>query len=109
VVVKPVPAGATAVGNPARVIEAKAPGVDDEKTRRAEQAGFTAYGVTRDLEDPMARAVTALVDHALDSDRRIECLLDKLARAGVRLDDDALEEMADQSHVDLDKISRIVD
>ena len=109
VVVKPVPAGATAVGNPARVIEAKAPGVDDEKMRRAEQAGFTAYGVTRDLEDPMARAVTALVDHALDSDRRIECLLNKLARAGVRLDDDALEEMADQSHVDLDKIGRIVD
>lgn len=104
VVVKPVPAGATAVGNPARIIEASAPGADDEKKRRAEQAGFTAYGVTRDMEDPMAKALTALVDHALENDRRIACLMEKLERAGVRLDDAAREEMADHSHVDLDKI-----
>lgn len=104
VVVKPVPAGATAVGNPARIIEATAPGVEDEKKRRAEQAGFTAYGVTRDMEDPMAKALTALVDHALESDRRIECLLKKLERAGIQLDDEAKEEMADHSQVDLDKI-----
>ncbi len=103
VVVKPVPAGATAVGNPARVIEAKVPGAEDEKARRAEQAGFTAYGVTRDMEDPMSRALTALVDHALENDRRIECLLKKLERAGIPLDDDA-HEMADHSQVDLDKI-----
>ena len=104
VVTKPVPAGATAVGNPARIIEATAPGVEDEKKRRAEQAGFTAYGVTRDMEDPMAKALTALVDHALESDRRIECLLKKLERAGIQLDDEAKEEMADHSQVDLDKI-----
>lgn len=104
VVVKPVPAGATAVGNPARIIEASEPGADDEKKRRAEQAGFTAYGVTRDMEDPMAKALTALVDHALENDRRIACLMEKLERAGVRLDDEAREEMADHSRVDLDKI-----
>jgi serine O-acetyltransferase len=104
VVVKPVPAGATAVGNPARIIEASAPDVEDEKKRRAEQAGFTAYGVTRDMEDPMAKALTALVDHALESDRRIACLMEKLERAGVKLDDDARKDMADHSRVDLDKI-----
>jgi serine O-acetyltransferase len=104
VVVKPVPAGATAVGNPARIIEASEPGADDEKKRRAEQAGFTAYGVTRDMEDPMAKALTALVDHALENDRRIACLMEKLERAGVRLDDEAREEMADHSRVDLGKI-----
>ncbi|MDP3874184.1 MAG: serine O-acetyltransferase [Methyloversatilis sp.] len=104
VVVKPVPAGATAVGNPARIIEASGPGADDEKKRRAEQAGFTAYGVTRDMEDPMAKALTALVDHALENDRRLACLMEKLERAGVSLDDEAREEMADHSHVDLDKI-----
>ena len=104
VVVKPVPAGATAVGNPARVIEARAPGAEEEQARRAEQAGFTAYGLTRDMEDPMAKALTALVDHALESDRRIECLLKKLERAGIPLDDEAREEMADHSRVDLDKL-----
>lgn len=104
VVVKPVPPGATAVGNPARVIETKAPGEEDEKARRAEQAGFTAYGVTRDMEDPMAKALTALVDHALESDRRLECLMEKLERAGVKLDDEAREEMADHSQVDLGKV-----
>ncbi|MBU0603115.1 MAG: serine O-acetyltransferase [Gammaproteobacteria bacterium] len=104
VVVKPVPAGATAVGNPARIIETRVPGEQDEKARRAEQAGFTAYGVTRDMEDPMAKALTALVDHALESDRRLECLMEKLERAGVKLDDEAREEMADHARVDLGKV-----
>jgi serine O-acetyltransferase len=104
VVVKPVPAGATAVGNPARIIEAASRDVEDEKKRRAEQAGFTAYGVTRDMEDPMAKALTALIDRALETDRRIACLMDKLERAGIELDDEARKEMADHALVDLDKI-----
>ncbi len=58
VVVKSVPAGATVVGNPARVVE----------RRRSEDGGavgrnFRAYGTpTDDLPDPVARALDALLN-----------------------------------------------
>ena len=87
-----------------RIIEAGGGGAEEERRRRAEQAGFTAYGITRDMEDPVSKALTALVDHALESDRRLECLLQKLERAGIRLDDEAKEEIADHAHVDLGRI-----
>ncbi|MCU0931453.1 MAG: serine O-acetyltransferase, partial [Serpentinimonas sp.] len=44
VVTKPVPAGATAVGNPARIIEAEA---DMKREAAASKMGFSAYGVTQ--------------------------------------------------------------
>ena len=54
VVVKEVPAGATAVGIPARIISDKA---------EAAHHGFDAYGITRDMPDPVANAIRALLGH----------------------------------------------
>jgi serine O-acetyltransferase len=70
VVVKPVPAGATAVGNPARVIEA-----DSEATREAVAArmGFSAYGVTQG-DDPVAQAMKGLIDNAAGHEHQIALL-----------------------------------
>lgn len=85
VVVKPVPAGATAVGNPARVIEAG--GGDSEQEAKAAQIGFTAYGVTRDVDDPVSKALHGLLDHAVETDRRIRLLLGKLEEAGIAVDE----------------------
>ena len=48
--------------------------VDDAARAReakAEQMGFTAYGVTRDLDDPVSKALHGLLDHAVETDRRI--------------------------------------
>ncbi len=62
VVVKDVPAGATVVGIPGRVVGAR-----DEKVRRreamAQKIGFEAYGTTRDMPDPVAQAIDSLLDH----------------------------------------------
>ncbi len=106
VVVKPVPAGATAVGNPARNIE---PGKDDDGARareaKAEQMGFSAYGVTRDMADPMAKALHALLDHAVETDRRIEALLCRLAEAGISAEDAA----RCNDRFDPQKLGRMVD
>jgi serine O-acetyltransferase len=44
VVMKPVPPGATAVGNPARIIQADA---EAQREQAAAKMGFSAYGVTR--------------------------------------------------------------
>ncbi|MBS1137469.1 MAG: serine acetyltransferase, partial [Proteobacteria bacterium] len=85
VVVRDVPPAATAVGIPARVIE---PGRDQLREEKAEKLGFSAYAVTRDEEDPLSKAIHGLLDHAVDTDRRLEHLLALLQRAGISLDDE---------------------
>ncbi|MDK2797057.1 MAG: serine O-acetyltransferase [Tepidiphilus sp.] len=88
VVVKPVPAGATAVGTLARIIEPeKEESRDEARRRKAEEIGFTAYGLTKDLDDPLAKAVHALLDHAVESDRRFAELVRRLEAVGIALPD----------------------
>ncbi|MBI4756686.1 MAG: serine O-acetyltransferase [Betaproteobacteria bacterium] len=102
VVVKQVPAGATAVGNPARIV-----GTDRESMRaqKAEQIGFTAYGVTRDVDDPLTRALHALLDHAVETDRRLGLVMKRLESAGISLGDEA----ATADDFDPGYLSKIVD
>jgi serine O-acetyltransferase len=71
VVVKDVPPGATAVGIPARII------VDEQDKAREEKAarlGFSAYAVTRD-DDPVSKALQGLLDHSVETDKRIDQVL----------------------------------
>ena len=76
VVVKDVPARATALGIPARVI------LDEQDKTREEKAaklGFSAYAVTAKAEDdPLAKAVQGLLDHSVDMDKRIELILNQI-------------------------------
>ena len=64
VVVKDVPPGATAVGIPARVIEA-------EDNSGSADGRFAAYAVGRDENDPLARAINELMSHGSDTDKRL--------------------------------------
>src|SRR5215210_9129783 len=70
VVIKPVPAGATAVGIPARIIQA-------EDSARREQAaakmGFSAYGITAS-DDPLSQAMKGLIDNASGHEHQIALL-----------------------------------
>src|SRR3972149_4696812 len=77
VVVKNVPPGATAIGIPARIIEAQ----------ETQNGRFAAYAVVKDLNDPMARALHELIGHSADIDRRIEHILAELKRLGLRIDE----------------------
>src|SRR6218665_2535064 len=70
VVTKPVPAGATAVGNPARIIEAKA---DAQREEQAARMGFSAYGVTQS-DDPLSQAMRGLIDNASSQEHQIALL-----------------------------------
>ena len=70
VVTKPVPAGATAVGNPARIIQAAA---DQEREAAAARMGFSAYGVTAG-DDPVAQAMKGLIDNASTHEHQIALL-----------------------------------
>ncbi|WP_280807717.1 serine O-acetyltransferase [Variovorax boronicumulans] len=70
VVTKPVPAGATAVGNPARVIEAASAARREEAASRM---GFSAYGVTQN-DDPLSQAMRGLIDNASGQEHQIALL-----------------------------------
>jgi len=71
VVVKAVPAGATIVGIPGKIVE-------DPSTKSAER--FSAYAVVQDQEDPQSKAIQQLVEHSQELERTIEKLQDRLAR-----------------------------
>jgi serine O-acetyltransferase len=71
VVVKEVPAGATVVGIPGRIVEEPA----------AKQAArFDAYAVVQEQDDPHAKAIQSLVEHSQELERSIAALQEKLAR-----------------------------
>ena len=92
VVVKAVPAGATAIGIPARIVES-----------HDAQGRFAAYAVSRDANDPVAQALHELIAHSVETDRRMEHILAELKRLGVKLE----EEPA--SSFDANYLNRIVD
>lgn len=102
VVVKDVPAGTTAVGNPARIIDTEQA---QKREAKAGQMGFSAYALAGTQDDPLAKAIHGLLDHAVETDRRIDLLLNKLDGAGVRLED----ELATADKFDPQYLSKIVD
>ncbi len=103
VVVRDVPGGATAVGNPARIIQGEQ---EQKREEKAVKMGFSAYAVAQqNQDDPLAKAIHGLLDHAVETDRRIETLLHKLEQAGVRVED----ELAVADRFDPKYLSKIVD
>ncbi len=82
VVVKPVPAGATAVGNPARILTNVASETEARRQAQAEKMGFSAYGLA-DGDDPLAKAIHALLDHAAETDQRLALMRQQLLAAGI--------------------------
>lgn len=70
VVIKPVPAGATAVGIPARIIPSKAGTSADVTTANAP---FSAYGITLE-DDPLSLAMRGLIDNASSQEHQIALL-----------------------------------
>ena len=71
VVVREVPAGATVVGIPGKIVE-------DPLTKNAER--FAAYAVVQDHDDPHAKAIHQLVQHSEELERMVEALQERLAR-----------------------------
>ena len=72
VVLKEVPAGATVVGIPGRIVEGSAAGKD--------KVEFAAYGVVPDQEDPYAKTLQSLVDHAQELEQTVSALTEKMRR-----------------------------
>jgi serine O-acetyltransferase len=112
VVVKPVPAGGTAVGNPARVImpaavatTSAAPAAASAAGRDAKRSGFCAYGITPNADDPVSLAIHGLIDHAATQSQRIDEIVAALERLGTSLE--ALQG-ADAALLDLRRLSAAI-
>jgi serine O-acetyltransferase len=107
VVTKPVPAGATAVGNPARIIQAEQ---DARREEVASKMGFSAYGVTQN-DDPLSQAMRGLIDNAAGHEHQIAMLwqaIEKLSSGKVATDcvpQDATRE----EHFQAQKINQLLD
>ncbi len=82
VVVKEVPANATVVGVPGRVVEASS-GNLDVRREIARKLGFDAYGTTPDMPDPEAHAINRMLDHIHALDRAVRVLCQALREAGI--------------------------
>ena len=81
VVTKPLPAGATAVGNPARIIlKQELDAAEQERRAFAEKIGFQAYAASPDLPDPVVEAIRHLLDHMRQADARMDRMCDTLCR-----------------------------
>jgi len=101
VVGREVPPGATAVGNPARILVREA---EAEREHAANRMGFSAYGITPDGNDPLAKALHGLIDHAASQQRQIDRLVAALERQGVPLDATIPAERLDAA-----RLNRLVD
>lgn len=105
VVTKAVPAGATAVGNPARII------LDGEAQRREETAakmGFSAYAVTQN-DDPLGMALRGLIDGTESHEHQISLLWRAIDRLACEVDPNCIpEEAALQEQFDAKHLTDII-
>jgi serine O-acetyltransferase len=109
VVTKPVPAGATAVGNPARIIQAQ---TDAVREAAAAKMGFSAYGVTQG-DDPVAQAMKGLIDNASGHEHQIALLWQAIEKLSVRtrelpIDPCVPQDAQTSEHFDAERLSRLV-
>jgi serine O-acetyltransferase len=80
VVVRDVPAGATVVGVPGRILDSAL----DQNTAR-----FAAYAVVQSQDDPYAKAIQELVEHSQELETVVRDLTEQLARLQNELDREA--------------------
>jgi serine O-acetyltransferase len=106
VVIKPVPAGATAVGIPARIIPSKE-GVSADVVHTEKK--FEAYGVTLE-DDPVSQAMKGLIDNASSHEHQITLLwqaIEKLA-ADLRERDCVPDDAKLKENFEADKLTQLV-
>ena len=103
VVIKPVPAGATAVGIPARIIPSKtgeSADVTDPK--------FQAYGITQE-DDPLSQAMRGLIDSTASQEHQIALLWQAIEKLAESRDRDCVpSDAAREECFEAEKLNQLV-
>ncbi|GMR07505.1 MAG: serine O-acetyltransferase [Gammaproteobacteria bacterium] len=106
VVVKSVPAGSTVVGVPGRLVHGNVRATDEqteEGQRRqafAKRIGFDAYGTSRDMPDPVAHAINAMLDHIQIMDDRMEKMCKAIKSIDVEFSDISMPQLDESCKLD---------
>ncbi|HEX5636856.1 MAG TPA: serine O-acetyltransferase [Gammaproteobacteria bacterium] len=87
VVTREVPANATVVGVPGRVIERSKDIKEEQRAATARKMGFDAYGATSDAPDPVATAINCMLDHIHIMDKKMEGMCETLKSMGAEVED----------------------
>jgi serine O-acetyltransferase len=80
VVLKEIPAGATAVGVPARILHPDLPSSESGSDVNDKKAYFSAYGITPNVDDPVSMALKGLIDATLEQEAKIKLLEAQVAK-----------------------------
>jgi len=104
VLTKAVPPGATAVGNPARIILAEA---DAKREEVASKMGFSAYGVTQN-DDPLSQAMRGLIDNAAGHEHQIALLWQAIEKLSCAKAPGLPPDAAKVEHFELKKFNDLV-
>jgi serine O-acetyltransferase len=99
VVTKPVPAGATAVGNPAHIVKSPT-----EREHANESSAFSAYGLSQNGDDPISKAFKQLTEHVCAQQEEIHRLRAAIVNAGI-----VCEKSLNEKSISADEISQLVD
>jgi len=100
VVVREIPAGATAMGNPARIILQ----TDGDRQDDAASQLFSSYGITANGDDPLLKALRELINNAAAQDSQLKYIIGALESAGIDLDD-----LPEKEKVDPKKLGKLVE
>ncbi len=93
VVVKDVPAGATVVGVPGKLITPKEPETGGHREAIAKKIGFDAYGATKDATDPVAHAINCMLDHMHVMDKKMQSMCEAMKKLGIDEDPSRLPDL----------------
>lgn len=85
VVTRDVPADATVVGIPGRVVSPTAQAGSPQHEALAKRMGFDAYGQTTRLPDPVAHAINCILDHLHLVDHKMKILSETFEKQGIKV------------------------
>lgn len=125
VVVKEVPPGCTVVGVPGHLVrcadaEEERQDVPEHRAALAKKMGFDAYGLTRDMPDPVSNAINGMLDHIHHMDAQLETFSRKMQQLDAhfpdleipkldvpQLDDEAEQEGGEAESGNKDKVAEL--
>ncbi|MCW5258177.1 serine O-acetyltransferase [Verminephrobacter aporrectodeae] len=106
VVIKPVPAGATAVGIPARIIPTRE-GHSADVSAPPQAREFMAYGITQE-DDPLSQAMRGLIDTAAAQEHQIALLWQAIEKLSAHRQDCVPGDAARKEQFEAGKFNALV-
>jgi len=82
VVIRTVPAEATIIGIPGRIVDTEKTKPSPEQEAMAKKIGFDAYGTSQEMPDPVAVAINGMLEHIHTMDKEMERMCHEIRSLG---------------------------